>query len=33
MGALITIIIIVAVLVVGHYLLDCDDDHDEWRGW
>lgn len=33
MGALVTVILIVAVMLLGHYFLEHDDDHDEWRGW
>lgn len=32
MGAVIAVIILVAVMLLGKWFLD-DDDHDEWRGW
>lgn len=33
MGAIVTVIIIVAVMLLGHYFLEHDEnDHDEWRG-
>lgn len=33
MAAVFTIVIIVAVLCLGNYLFEKDDDHDEWKGW
>lgn len=34
MGALITVVIIVAVMLLGKFFMDRDnDDHDEWRGF
>lgn len=34
MALLFTIIIVVLVLCLGHYLFEKDDDdHNEWRGW
>ena len=32
-GALVTIIVIGAVVLGGMWLFDNDDDHDEWRRW
>lgn len=31
MGFIITVVIIVAVMLMGKWFLDHDDDHDEWR--
>lgn len=33
MGTVITVLIIVAVLLLGYHYMDKDDDHDEWRGY
>jgi hypothetical protein len=36
MALVFTIIIVVAVLCLGHYLFERDDDqdhHNEWKGW
>ena len=34
MGALVTVVIIVAVMLLGYYFMERDgDDHDEWRGF
>ena len=33
MALLFTIILVVLVLCLGHYLFEKDDDHDEWHGW
>lgn len=32
MGAVLTVIIIVAVLLLGYHFME-NDDHDEWRGY
>ena len=32
MGFIVTVVIIVAVMLMGKYFLD-QDDNDEWRGW
>lgn len=32
MGAIVAVIILVAVMLLGKWFLDQDDDHDEWRG-
>lgn len=32
MGFIVTVVIIVAVMLLGKYFLD-QDDNDEWRGW
>ena len=33
MGVIFAIIMLVATMLLGKWFLDCDDDHDEWRGW
>ena len=33
MGAVVAVVILVAVMLMGKWFLDNDDDHDEWRGW
>lgn len=33
MAAVFTVIVVVAVLCLGHYLFEKDDDHDEWKGY
>lgn len=32
MGAIFTVVIIVAIMLLGKWFLD-QDDQDEWRGW
>lgn len=32
MGFIVTVVIIVAVMLLGKFFLD-QDDNDEWRGW
>ena len=32
MGAIITVVILVAIMLLGKWFLD-QDDHDEWRGF
>lgn len=33
MAAVFTVVAVVAVLLLGYYLFEKDDDHDEWRGY
>lgn len=33
MGAVITVVIIVAIMLLGKWFLDQDNNDDEWRGW
>ena len=33
MAAVFTVIVIVAVLLLGYFVFEKDDEHDEWKGY
>lgn len=33
MAAVFTVVAVVVVLLLGYYLFEKDEDHDEWRGY